>query len=647
MMKKKILIVEDEYVEANDLKLILERAGYIVSGMARSVHAALDLIEKERPDFALLDITLKGTLTGIDLAKLLAPKNIPFIFLSANCSEETLEAAKATQPYGYLIKPFRTNEVLAAIGIANYRHDNSLETILRQESILRSQLDNVISEGLTQAEAMLRIGMTLQSYFSFDYLGCEFYKEDMVLQDVSGFYRVGFNEYRAIPLAEIENIFGAPVLQYKFIHDIKEGAKPSITDLENQGFCYPLSEVTKKMVRHLKMTSILSIPVELAPHRWYWLCFGAKQQGLYSNKHLELAGRLHGTLTVALRQIMGITDRPKNAPSSTLQPRKKVENDVGIFNGIVGRNHQLLSVFDQIKQVAPMDTSVLILGESGTGKERIAECIHLLSGRKAGPFIKINCAGFPSSLIESELFGHEKGAFTGALEKRIGKFELADKGTIFLDEIGEMPLESQVKILRVLQERQIERLGGRAPISVDIRIIAATNRNLEHEVANDRFRLDLYYRLNVFPIILPPLRERRDDIPDLVRHFINLFNLKTGRQINDIDPGVKEAMQNYSWPGNIRELEHVMERSLIMTNGNIMERVLLPGITIDTKKMAAPIAPIEFKNYKDFERDYLASVLEKCNGRLSGKNGAAAVLGLPVSTLNSKLIKLGLKKEKD
>jgi len=297
---------------------------------------------------------------------------------------------------------------------------------------------------------------------------------------------------------------------------------------------------------------------------------------------------------------------------------------------------------DMIQQVAPSDTSVLILGESGTGKEKIADSIHNLSPRKGQPFVKVNCGALPAALIESELFGHEKGAFTGAVEKRIGKFERADKGTIFLDEIGELPLELQVKLLRVLQEKEIERVGSRAPVKINVRIIAATNRNLEREVAEGRFRLDLYYRLNVFPIILPPLRDRRGDIPALIDHFIHYYNKKAGKKITGVADKVLKKMVAYDWPGNIRELEHLIERHILLAKTAVIEDISLP--TFIQKEQSVTTSAGRIKTIDENEKDHILAVLKKCNGKIWGSAGAAEVLNLPPSTLKSKMKKLGIKK---
>lgn len=448
-MNEQILIVEDELIVASDLRLTLERAGYRICGIARSVIRAQEILKTVRPDIVLLDIYLKGDLTGIDLAAELNQRKIPFVYLSENCTNQVLEAAKLTQPYGFLIKPFREKDLLVTLDIARYRHDHQQE--LRSNTIV--------------------------------------------------------------------------------------------------------------------VTSV--------PH----------------------------------------------------------------FQGIIGNSQVMQHIFHLVRQVAPMDTSVLVLGETGTGKEGIANAIHQLSARKNKAFVKVNCAALPAQLIESELFGHEKGAFTGAVDKRIGKFEQADGGTIFLDEIGEMPVDLQVKLLRVLQEREIERIGGRGPVKVNVRIIAATSRNLEKEIANGNFRLDLYYRLHVFPIQMPPLRERKEDIPLLVSHFIQMYAARTNKTIVDISPDIMHDITAYHWPGNVRELQHLIERSILLAKDGVIRKVDLPSAMVLVSDNAPPG---QIKTITELERDHILSVLKMCNNKIAGPGGAAELLNLPPTTLASKMKKLGI-----
>lgn len=453
-MKAKILIVEDQFIEANNLRLILKKAGYSVCTIARSVPEALAVIEKEQPLLVLLDIQLDGPLTGIDLAIILVEKEIGFVYLSANSDQRILKAAGATRPYGFLVKPFREKEVLVMIDVA-----------------CSSQAQN---------------------------------------------------------------------------HELRQGS--------------------------LKNAPIL-------------------------------------------------------AESNTLSE-------------LVGESKNFLDVIHHVKIVAPSETSVLILGESGTGKELIAKAIHGLSSRRLKPLTIVNCAALPAGLIESELFGHEKGAFTGAAEKRIGKFEQADGGTVFLDEIGELPLELQIKFLRVLQEKEIEPLGGKKK-KIDVRIIAATNRNLDEEMSLGRFRLDLYYRLSVFPIILPSLRERQKDILMIANYFLFRFAKRENKRINGFSDAAGQAMLAYSWPGNIRELENLVERAVLLAGGKIITDII-PVSYNNKSKLTASTSPL--KTMDENERDHIIKVLQACNWKIYGEGGAAEVLNINGSTLSSRMKKLGIEK---
>ncbi len=316
------------------------------------------------------------------------------------------------------------------------------------------------------------------------------------------------------------------------------------------------------------------------------------------------------------------------------------------FEEIVGRSPAIRKILEKVSRVAVTDTTVLIQGETGTGKELIARAIHSASKRRDKPLIKMNCAALPSGLIESELFGHEKGAFTGAMTNRIGRFELADRGTIFLDEIGEIPLEMQAKLLRVLQEMEFDRVGGRTPIKVNVRVIAATNRNLLQAVADKTFREDLFYRLNVFPVPTPPLRDRQGDIPLLIRFLIEKFALRIGKRIEGISAQLMRRLEAYSWPGNIRELENLIERAIILADQPIIEidSEMLPGL--DYKPV--PVLSISSGNstLEDVERRHILAVLEEAHWVIEGPKGAAQILEINASILRYRIKKLGIKLER-
>ncbi len=309
------------------------------------------------------------------------------------------------------------------------------------------------------------------------------------------------------------------------------------------------------------------------------------------------------------------------------------------FEQLVGNSPALESVLEQVERVAPTDSTVLIQGETGTGKELIAHAIHNLSPRCGRSFVKLNCAAIPLDLLESELFGHEKGAFTGAIAQKIGRFELADKGTLFLDEVGDIPQSLQPKLLRVLQEQEFERLGSTRTHRVDVRLVAATNRDLTEMARQREFRSDLYYRLNVFPVQLPPLRARREDIPVLVAHFVDVFCRRMGKQIERIPPETISALCAYSWPGNIRELQNLIERAVILSNEGVLPNPLSTALPVETKEVTLSSRPTTLR---DSERALILRTLESVGWLVGGANGAAAKLGLKRTTLINKMKKLGI-----
>jgi transcriptional regulator with GAF, ATPase, and Fis domain len=308
---------------------------------------------------------------------------------------------------------------------------------------------------------------------------------------------------------------------------------------------------------------------------------------------------------------------------------------LGEHADIVGQSVAMKKALGRAEQVAQTDSTVLLLGETGTGKELLARAIHRMSSRKDRPLVTVNCASLPPTLIESELFGREKGAYTGALTKMIGRFEIADGSTLFLDEIGEMPLELQSKLLRVLEEGTFERLGSTRPLHVNVRIIAGTNRDIEREVKDGKFRPDLFYRLNVFPIVIPPLRERLDDIPVLVRAFVREFQKRMGKEVESVPKKTMEALQSYSWPGNVRELRNLIEHAMIVSRGKTLE--------VDVPKRA-PLEKDATGKLEEMERKHIVAVLEKTGWRIGGQGGAAEVLGLKRTTLRAKMEKLGIKR---
>ena len=359
---------------------------------------------------------------------------------------------------------------------------------------------------------------------------------------------------------------------------------------------------------------------------------GAEIERMKAEKDLEKANE---ELKMRLKEIEGLKNQLQ-LENKYLQEEIKLTYN---FEEIISRSKDFQKILQQIQQVAATDATVLVLGESGTGKELIARAVHNISNRSKRPLVKVNCATLPANLIESELFGHEKGAFTGAMERKIGRFELADGGSIFLDEIGELPVELQAKLLRVLQEGEFERLGNPKTMKVNVRVIAATNRNLQQAIAKKEFREDLYYRLNVFPILCPPLRDRKEDIPLLVKHFCQKHEGKIGRKITHVPTKVMEALMNYDWPGNIRELENIIERAMILSqHGTLEYGDWIPVEKVgETKSTAARL--------EDVEKDHILDTLKKTGWKVSGEKGAARILGLNPTTLEARMKKLGIKRE--
>ena len=383
------------------------------------------------------------------------------------------------------------------------------------------------------------------------------------------------------------------------------------------------------------------LPLTTARRRLGALVFTCKQPSAYDTADLDFLQQVANQVAVAVenalafQQIEALNDRLRRE-NVYLEEEVRAEHN---FGDIVGESVALRRVLKEVETVAPTDSTVLIRGETGTGKELIARALHELSPRQGRTFVKLNCAAMPTGLLESELFGHEKGAFTGAIAPKDGRFELAHQGTLFLDEVGDIPLELQPKLLRVLQEQEFERLGSTRTIKVDVRLVAATNRDLAGMVADGTFRADLFYRLNVFPVVLPPLRERPDDIPRLVRHFTQRFARRMGRRIEAIPTAVMDALVRYPWPGNIRELQNVIERAVILSPGPSLQ---VPPGGLQPAATQATVPPAVAITLADAEREHILDALRETSWVVGGPKGAAARLGMKRSTLFKKMQKLGI-----
>jgi len=391
--------------------------------------------------------------------------------------------------------------------------------------------------------------------------------------------------------------------------------------------------------------SDLAVPLRIEEELIGFLILRTRGEGKFTPEHVELLATVAEPFAVALANVLAHEEVVKYR-DILIDDNRFLNREILALTGddIVGGNSGLRNVMEMVRQVAPLSNTVLLMGETGTGKEVIANAIHFASPRKDGPFIKVNCGAIPESLIDSELFGHEKGAFTGAVAEKRGRFERAAGGTIFLDEIGELPPQAQVRLLRVLQNREIERVGGERPIPVDIRVIAATHRNLEGMVSENRFREDLWFRLNVFPIIVPPLRQRKEDVPALTRYFVALKCQELGIVLSPaIAPGALERLMNYGWPGNVRELENVVERELIRHRGGQLrfDSLLLGDKGGETQpvtegKGGGPL------NLDEAMSLHIGKVLKMTKGKIHGRGGAAELLGINPNTLRGRMNKLGI-----
>ena len=391
--------------------------------------------------------------------------------------------------------------------------------------------------------------------------------------------------------------------------------------------------------------SFVSLPMISRQKILGTLNLGAKREDLFAPEDVEVLSQVACQIAIALENALAYK-RIEELNAQLAEEKVYLEDEIRSeyqFEEIIGQSRALKAILNQIATVAPTGSTVLIYGETGTGKELVARAIHSLSNRPQGTFVKLNCAAIPSGLLESEMFGHEKGAFTGAIAQRIGRFELAHKGTVFLDEVGEIPLELQTKLLRVLQEREFERLGSSRTIRTDARVVAATNRDLEQMVNDRQFRADLFYRLNVFPIGVPPLRQRREDIPMLVRYFVQQFARQMQKKLTTIPSEAMEALVQYSWPGNIRELQNFVERAAILSSGQVL---MVPVQELRTAaggpEGAAPAAETAGATLENAERDVILRALRESGGRVSGAQGAAARLGIKRTTLQGKMRRLGI-----
>jgi DNA-binding NtrC family response regulator len=645
-MKKKMLIVEDEFVVANDLEIMLEAAGYETTGIAVSVNAALEEIAKNIPDLVLLDIQLQGALSGIDLARELRKRHIAFVYLSANSDQVTLQKAKATEPYGFLVKPIRPKDLLVTLDIACYRHEHSLESFLFRKDRLRRELTLLVNEQQDRATIFSRLAESLQMIVPFDLI-CFAYNTQQEAPQFRALYRSGFTEYQEINKTGLGNIAAKSNNEIDRLLSDTPAPQP-MQQFNEEAYLRFLEEDPLAAVLHrtYHFQSVIRGSIGLPTATPFRVYLFNKEANRFDDRHVSVVEEIQELM---IKLIMAGNQEKKIFPTPAGKETGSTTNT--IVGKFIGKSKAISHCLDMVAQVAPLNTSVLITGESGTGKELFAAAIHQLSPRNRQPFIKINCAALPYTLIESELFGYEKGAFTGAINSRMGKFEAASGGTIFLDEIGEMDMDVQAKLLRVLQEKKVQRVGSHKMMDADVRIIAATNRDLVTAVAQHRFRLDLYFRLNVFPIVLPSLRDRKEDLPLLVEHLGKQIAGAMGRGYYGVTTEMMEALEQYDWPGNVRELENVIERALIISGPEkamTLPQPLVPQTTtINTFSSSPKFSTIdEIKQRQEqYERDIITAALRESKGKIRGTGGAAEKLDVKPTTLESKLIRLGIRRE--
>jgi transcriptional regulator with GAF, ATPase, and Fis domain len=638
----RVLIVEDSEDDATLLLRELRRGDYeVIYQRVDTPDRMNEVMETDAWDIVICDYSMPH-FSGIDALRMQRSKDadVPFIFLSGTIGEEAAIAALKEGAHDCLMKsdlkrliPTVRRELRdAEQRKARKRLELEVQDLQRFASI--AKLTGGIAHELNSAlaELLATISTSVREVVPHDCV-------TLALHDsFSGTMRILFVEAdefpKSLPLRTLTKLSTT---------DLPPSKTPVLLDRFD---AVPFTG--EESVQHLsekQMRSGCMVPLIDGEQSIGSLIFASAEKDAFGQKEIGALSLIASQIatvinnSLAFRQIADLRDRFR-LEKQYLEEEMNLEHH---FDEIVGSSQSLKQVLKQIETVAPTDATVLIQGETGTGKELLARAIHKLSPRRDRTFIKLNCAAIPAGLLESELFGHEKGAFTGAVTRKMGRLELANEGTLFLDEIGELHLELQPKLLRAIQEREFERIGGTRPISVNVRMIAATNRDLATMVAEKQFRADLFYRLKVFPIFSPPLRERVSDIPVLVRHFVSTHSRRMGKVIESIPEETMEALQRWKWPGNIRELENFLERAVILTRGRVL---YVPLAELENELNDEP-SEEESPSLLAAERDLILRVLRETKGQIGGPDGAAARLGLKRTTLNSKMKKLKIQRRDD
>ncbi len=585
-MSSRILIVEDERITAEDLHDILTELGYTVTAIVSSGAEAIQQAERNPPDLALMDIRIKGDMDGTETARILNDRfDIPVVYLTAHADRETLQRAKRAKPLGYIVKPFQESELQASVEIALHKH--------QQDKLARGR-----AQHLTDLLSAMILGV-----ISVDQ------SEIVLIFNSSAEKLTGFEESEAV---------GGPVQKVFRLSDTRTG----------EAIDLPMAQVLGNMT--------------MAEINDKWLISKDGTRNMVAGN----ISPLRGAKGAPIGAVIVFEQAPEGSSDAILRSTLETtahgsEIQFGRFY-MLAHSEEMKRVLAFALRIARSEASTILLeGESGTGKDVLAQFLHYSSNRRTGPFVPVNCSAIPENMIESELFGHERGAFTEAKSEKKGLFEIADGGTLFLDEIGELSPALQAKLLRVLEEQSFRRLGSTEDIAVNVRVIAATNRLLANQVQSGDFRLDLFHRLSVIQILLPPLRERPDDILPLAMHFVRQNNLKYRGKIEGISEEAAKALQEHPWPGNVRELRNVVERACLVEETSFLTPDSVHFVTLPTRaERNAAAAKKESWSLRDTERTLLVRALEKTGGNQSK---AAKLLGITRDMLRYRMKKMKLR----
>ena len=630
-----ILIVDDETANLQLLVQVLSDAGYQALRSARRPQLAIDSALAQPPSLILLDVRMPE-MDGFEVCRRLKQeertRDIPVIFVSA--LQDLQDRVQGFEAGGvdFISKPFQEQEVLARVRtqLAMRNMQLHLEDLVDKRTVELAATNQMLETEIGErkkAEDDLRRSRDYLSNLT-DSMGDAVFSVDLPERKIEWVNSAAFNILGYTPGELIGRTSEFLYPDKKGFLDFADKLAGAVAERRN------MVQITQSLRR--KSGEVFPAEITVTIHKKKGDVVSAT--GII--RDITERERANLELKQAYDEIRKLKERLE-AENLTLREEIKISFE---DTELVGESHAFRSVLQQVEHVAPTDSTVLILGETGTGKGLIARKIHQLSGRRDRPLVNVNCAALPATLIESEFFGHEKGAFTGATDRKIGRFEMADSGTIFLDEIGDLPIELQAKLLRVLQDHEFERIGSSTTRTVDTRIIAATNRDLGALIEQGAFRADLYYRLGVFPIRIAPLRERRSDIPLLVWFFITMLQPRLGKTFESVPSRVMEDLSAYDWPGNVRELQNIIERAMILSSGTQLE---LDDALMGKKRgtpASGPTGQQQGDNLEDAQRAHIIRVLEECGWKVRGKDGAAERLGLKRTTLQSRMKKLGIQR---